>query len=398
MKSRKFMFVKRALALAVLLLCIATTYAQFNYDLYVYDVLKGTTKQVTFIANQGEYNPSWSPNGKQIAHESVGFNTETGMWFQELYITNVETGVSTLVPGGEQANDVAWSPDGKKLMFDYNWSNIYTIPAQGGTPTLIWESGIMPEWSPNSKHIVFFDWNSFSMVTMDLASKTINLLTYTGQNPDWSPNGQYIVYDDWAYGGIWIIEVNPAGQAVGNPVQLTTTGSQPSWSNNSKTIIYSDIAPDAPVGTWPADIYSVSVNGGDPVKVCGFEGADFGDYDPCFSNNGKLIAFAGATATTMQPVVKSILSETGFGPGTPGNLNVSIRSSAANAAFVLNVNSNSDERLSVRVMDMQGHLVMRKSGLPANSSINIGNLTAKGTYVAEIRQGNERKVIKLLIP
>jgi Tol biopolymer transport system component len=363
----------------------------------VYDVLKGTTKQVTFIANQGEYNPSWSPNSKQIAHESVGYNEGTGMWFQQLYITDVETGVSTLVTGGDEANDVAWSPDGKKLMFDYNWSNIYVIPAEGGTPTLLWEGGIMPEWSPDSKQIVFFDWISFSMVTMDLADRTTSTLTYTGQNPDWSPNGQYIAYDDWAFGGIWIIEVNPAGKPVGDPIQLTTTGFQPSWSNNSKTIIYSDIAPDAPAGTWPADIYSVSINGGTPVKVCGFEGADFGDYDPCFSNNGKFIVFAGATAQ-VQPLAKSIFSKPDPAKVSNSSIQVHVRSDAGIAGFIMNVNSISDERMSVRVIDSQGRLVMRRSGIPANSSINIPNLTAKGTYVAEIRQGNERKIIKLLRP
>lgn len=400
MKNNKLLYLKWISVLTVLLMYSVGSYAQVNnYDIYVYDVLKGTYRQVSSIADQGEYNPSWSPNSKKIAHESVRPDG-----YQQIYITDVETGISTILQGGEEGNDAAWSSDGKKIMFDKSWTYIYCVPAEGVTPTLLWDGGVEAEWSPNSKYIVFWDWISMSMITMNLADGTQTTLCYTGENPDWSPNGQYIAYDDWAYGGIWIIEVNPKGEPVGDPIQLTTTGGQPSWSNNSKTIIYSD-APDAPPGTWPADIYSISIDGATPVKVCGFEainGLDFGDYDPCVSNNGKYIAFPAYTDPNMmpilQPVSKSMLAAPVIGSRKIDDLKVGIKTNPGNRDVELNFQTMSSEKISIRILDSKGRLLLSQSDIPANSAYTVGRNLGKGVYVVEIRQGTQRKVIKLLNP
>lgn len=387
MKSNKLLYLKWISVLTVLLICSAGSYAQMYHDIYVYDVLKGTTRQVSSIPILGEYNPSWSPNSKKIAHEAVS-NLD---WSQVMYVTDVETGVSTILEGADLGNDAAWSPDGKQIMFDqYGWY-INSIPAEGGTPTLLYEGGMNAEWSPNSKYIVFWDWISWALVTMNLADGTQTFLCSTGENPDWSPNGQYIAYDDWFYGGIWIIEVNPSGKPVGDPVQLTTSGGQPSWLNNSKSIVYSD-APDAPPGTWPADIYCISVEGGTPVKVCGFDGPDFGDYDPCVSNNGKFIAFAAVT-----PATKSRLASS-TGNKTQNDLSVIVKTNPGSNDFGFNFQSVSTERVSIRIMDIGGRLLLSQSDIPANSNLNVGSDLGKGVYVAEIRQGTQRRVIKLIKP
>lgn len=40
--------------------------AQANYDIYLFDVKAGTTKQLTHTADGGEWNASWSNSGKKI--------------------------------------------------------------------------------------------------------------------------------------------------------------------------------------------------------------------------------------------------------------------------------------------------------------------------------------------
>lgn len=359
--------------------------AQFNYDVYVYDLKNGTTRQVSSIPNHGEYNSSWSPNSKKIAHEAVGYIAAEDLWYQNIYVTDVESGESTPLAGGENGNDATWSPNGQKIMFDAWWWYIYSVPATGGIPTLLREGGIEADWAPNGLRIVFLDLHEpYDLKTMSLVDGTETIVASAGENPVWSPNGNYIAYQSW-YGGIWIVRVDMAGNPKEDPIQLTTSGVQPTWSNNSKTIAYSD----------NGDIYSISVNGGIPVKVCGLPNPDFGNYDPCYSNNGQYIAFSAATVPPIEPPLKSLEMATLAVDRLSNNLQVSIRPNPGHNGFLLTTQSSSSENISLRIMDVQGRTILNQNGIQPNGSFDVRNDFGKGIYFAEIRQGLQRKVIKL---
>ena len=107
--------------------------------------------------NQGcTYNPRWSPNGSRIVFSSAGFSTS--IW--------------TSNPDGTDPIEVAnvgglpsWSPDGSQIVFagsppnNLTSSQIYSVPATGGTPHqlthLTGEYVQSPLWSPNGASIVF---------------------------------------------------------------------------------------------------------------------------------------------------------------------------------------------------------------------------------------------------
>src|SRR6266542_4443430 len=145
----------------ILITIFFSTEIRAQYDLYTLDVKTGITKRVTTIANTGEWNASWSNNGKKIAHDVAGINV------QAIYVTDVETGISTPLAGAENGNDAAWSPDGGKIAFDawedyYNgwWTqNIYTVPASGGTKTLLRFNAHHASWNPKENKIAFDDNN-----------------------------------------------------------------------------------------------------------------------------------------------------------------------------------------------------------------------------------------------
>jgi Tol biopolymer transport system component len=119
-----------------------------SYDIYAIDVKTGVVFQVTRIGGADEYNPSWSNNGKQIAHDVVvGIS-------QDIFITDVKTGVSAPLLGAEGGNDAAWSPNGQKIAFDRE-NSVYVVPASGGTRTLVVADAVDAAWSPNSKRLVF---------------------------------------------------------------------------------------------------------------------------------------------------------------------------------------------------------------------------------------------------
>lgn len=262
-----------------------------TFDIYTVDVKTGAVVQVTSVDPGDEFNPSWSNNGKQIAHDVVGGAAPLG---HSIYITDVATGVSTLLTGAEGGNDAAWSPNGQKIAFDRipgGDNNIYVLPPTGGTPALVRTDAVDPSWSPNSKRLAFQQPSDGSIRTMDENGGSETFVTY-GQAPVWSPNGQWIAYSDGNH--VFKIRVNMFGEPLGSPIQLTFPPNGPvfenqlSWSNNSMTIAFHTNR-----GGADFDIWTVPASGGTPTPLTGF--ADTHDYDPAYSNNGRLVAFAGVT-------------------------------------------------------------------------------------------------------
>jgi Tol biopolymer transport system component len=116
----------------------------------------GDTKQLTEFGTL----PAWSPDGAKIA-------------FQSYPVTDFGAGAKFAMPpstlwtvnsaGGEEPKQVtqpghpagghgapSYSPDGKLLAFqveDYNFSEIWSMPADGGEPNLISKYGFLPAFS-----------------------------------------------------------------------------------------------------------------------------------------------------------------------------------------------------------------------------------------------------------
>ncbi|MEX6690852.1 FlgD immunoglobulin-like domain containing protein [Danxiaibacter flavus] len=275
-----------------LLIAVNRIKAQSNYDIYVFNVKTGTTKQLTKIPGAGEYNVTWSNNGKKIAHDVVG--PIASPYVQSIFVTDVETGVSVPLAGAEGGNDAAWSPDGKVIAFD-DYSeyprNIYSVPASGGSRTLLRYNSHHASWNPQGTKIAFDD-NYGYIGSKDVNTGQETFVTYYGDRPAWSPNGQYIAFDGWGWagGGVWIVKIDTAGNPVAAPIQLTTSGYGPTWKNNSKELVFID---------WPdgdPNLYSIPVTGGVAKKIAGrIGGFDKGDYDPTYSNDGQYIAWSSYT-------------------------------------------------------------------------------------------------------
>ena len=100
----------------------------------------------------------------------------------------------------------------------------------------------------------------------------------------------------------------------------------------------------------------------------------------------------------MQSVSKSMLAPPEIGRINDNVLKVGVKANPGYRDFELNFQSMSSDRISVRITDAQGKLLLNQSGIPANSTITVGNTLNKGIYMVEIRQGTQRKVIKLLNP
>jgi Periplasmic component of the Tol biopolymer transport system len=150
---------KKFFSICVLLYSINIK-AQFQYDIYKLDIKTGVTSKITSISNSGEWNASWSNNGKRIAHDVAGPGTQT------IYVTDLQSGASAQLTGAEGGNDAAWSPDGSKIAFDIwedfyqiGWftQNIYTVPANGGARSLVRLNAHHASWNPKGNKVAFDD-------------------------------------------------------------------------------------------------------------------------------------------------------------------------------------------------------------------------------------------------
>jgi len=67
------------------------------------------------------------------------------------------------------------------------------------------------------------------------------------------------------------------------------------------------------------------------------------------------------------------------------------------SSFNLNIETfNNKEKISVRIIDIAGRVMETKINISGSQALKFGNNLKPGLYVAEIRQGNETRQIKLL--
>jgi Tol biopolymer transport system component len=143
-------------------------------------------------------NPRWSPDGKQIAF----WGYRTGM-VDEIYTVPADGGTpQPLVPGNSVARrEPNWSPTGDRILFEEVAPNappvlrlldlqshaVSSIPGSVGYTS--------PRWSPDGRHIVAMTKDARKLALFDFQTgKWSDLLQTTIDFPNWSMNGQYVYF------------------------------------------------------------------------------------------------------------------------------------------------------------------------------------------------------------
>jgi Tol biopolymer transport system component len=182
-------------------------YCRFwRIDIWVIDVASGAARRITYDADMGgEVAPdeslSWSPDGQQLLFIRSGLERQNGIYVvgedgrgehlllggyftaadwspggaQIAYITGSNGGPVVVLDLGSQrstplsvkglrnAEDVAWSPDGRTLAVEAT-TGIFVVPSSGGTARLIAKgkigvakmNGIIysgPTWAPTGRRL-----------------------------------------------------------------------------------------------------------------------------------------------------------------------------------------------------------------------------------------------------
>jgi Tol biopolymer transport system component len=105
--------------------------AQGERDLWLFDLSRGTNTRLTFDPAD-EFNPTWSPDGQQIAF------TGTSRHHRDIYVmdTHGTRAPELLLESPEQKNVEQWSPDRKYLVYNTNAApgtpqDLYVLPLFG---------------------------------------------------------------------------------------------------------------------------------------------------------------------------------------------------------------------------------------------------------------------------
>jgi TolB protein len=209
-----------------------------DFEIYVMNADGTGVTQLTHNSTYDFFEPSWSPNGRQIGFCGNGVSVMNGdgtgitqltddgclvVWSpngrqiafnsnrdgdEEVYVMNADgTGVTQLTHNF--ANDAPrdWSPDGRRIAFvsDRNGNrDLYVMNVDGSGVTQLTDhpaddEGDYAQWSPNGRRFVFSsrrDGGDFDIFVMNADGTGVTQLTHNDgiddDDPVWSPNGRQI--------------------------------------------------------------------------------------------------------------------------------------------------------------------------------------------------------------
>ena len=310
----------------------------------------GEREQMTFPESglAGDMNPKFSPDGKRVA-----FARAYGHRIRELYLLNLKNGaLKQLTHDKKHICDLAWTADGKKIVFVSNrkgisrlWSvgihgghsrplnigsdDIATISIARNAHRLVyatWKSGsdiwqaeipgdsgfikphrlitspywdYFPVYSPDEKEIAFQSDRSgnFEIYVCNRKGSHPRRITSSETHsgaPRWSPCGKYIIFDSESRGNgdiknSDIIKVDIHN--INRTVNLTdhpADDCMPSWSRDGRSIYFGSKRSEN------YQIYKMSADGGEPRQITkngGFFG--FESFDSAYLFYRKFIQGTG---------------------------------------------------------------------------------------------------------
>ena len=135
--------------------------------LFLMGITGGAVRRLT----DSGFNPAWSPDGKKIAFATEGVaGPLQRKLFSQILVIEVDTG-NTRVLAKDDAVQPSWSPHGQRIAYwgvpaGSSQRILYTIPAEGGTPSPIIQDGHMnwnPVWSADGHYLYYVSDRSGSM-------------------------------------------------------------------------------------------------------------------------------------------------------------------------------------------------------------------------------------------
>lgn len=170
-------------------------------DIFTVPAKEGVTRNLTNSSGAHDRNPTWSPDGKNIAFISDRSGED------ELYI-QAQDGSSEAKAltsgGGAYKYGATWSPDSKKLLYSDRMMDLWLVSVESGKKTKVfhnesWEIRDF-EFSPDSKWIAFTESRARTKNIIWLyqveTGKMVQVTEgwFEANSPRFSPDGLYLYF------------------------------------------------------------------------------------------------------------------------------------------------------------------------------------------------------------
>ncbi|WP_257462097.1 LpqB family beta-propeller domain-containing protein [Archangium lipolyticum] len=227
-------------------------------------------------------NPSWAPDGRWFVAESDAEG------FSDVVRQEPRAGaeVKRLATAREGNFEPSVSPDGTQVAFVSSREGdpeIYVMKADGTDVrrlTAFYKEDMAPKWSPDGKWISFLSDREgrtrvFVVKPDGTGLRAVSGSAVTGEErePVWSPDGQKLAFvarektEKEGKARIWVV-----GVAGGEPVALTdgkSVNDQPEWSPDGKYLAY------ASDRTGDVELFLMRADGSGQTQLTSAKGADW---------------------------------------------------------------------------------------------------------------------------
>ena len=209
-----------------------TSFAQsdsLTSSLEILDVTTGERQVILEYAGHLEA-PNWAPDDQLIVNSQGS-----------LYRVPLDSPQLKKIPTGfadKCNNDHGVSPDGMTLAFshydqpgvayedlDFRYSQIYTVPIEGGTPTQVTQErpSFWHGWSPDGRTLAYAamrgdDIEIYAIPVTGGQERALTASPGLDDGPDYSANGKHIYFNSFRSGSMEIWRMDADGS---NPVQIT---------------------------------------------------------------------------------------------------------------------------------------------------------------------------------
>jgi Tol biopolymer transport system component/DNA-binding winged helix-turn-helix (wHTH) protein len=268
-----------------------------------------------------EYEPSFSPDGHQVAFVQYERNQEGS----QIYVKLIGTGGPPLrlTTGPAWSYSPAWSPDGRYIAFLRELSRketaVLLIPALGGPERKIaevFQSAFFVctnlTWSPDGNSLVISDRDSpkepagLFLLAIDTGEKrrltsppSAASFLWSGDNcPSLSPDGRTLAFSRTvfdAFADLYLLAISDALQPLGQAKRIelgNLSGHAPAWTEDGREIVFWNTHRS---GLWRIDVSVSEGRSAEPQRLAALgENAAI----PAISRRGHLLAYSNLFSHT----------------------------------------------------------------------------------------------------